>query len=299
MTAEAQSVLLWTRAPLGVDLALCVAALVYLRRWFRLRAAFPHLIAAWQAAAFLTGLASVWAAIGSPLEALDDISLSVHMAQHLLLMSIAPPLILLGAPALPLLRGLPQSIAHGVVGPFLRWRFVKSIGRVITNPAFCWLAATFALIGWHIPAVFELALRKDWLHEIEHASFFSAGLLFWWPVIQPWPSTPRWPRWSIPLYLFLATLPCDALSAFLAFCDRVVYPSYLSAAQVFNISPLQDQERAAALMWTCITIILVVPAVIVTLQLLSPARATFARGDVNQPQAVGVATPADSLYSQP
>jgi putative membrane protein len=277
MTSEAQVVSLSSPNPVAVDIVLCLAALVYLRGWFRLRAAFPGLIAAWQFASFLTGIASVWVAIGSPLEALDDVSLSVHMAQHLLLMSIAPPLILLGAPALPLLRGLPQSIAHGVVGPFLRWRFVKVLGRIITHPAFCWLAATFALIGWHIPAIFEQALRWDWLHEIEHASFFGAGLLFWWPVIQPWPSTPRWPRWSIPLYLFLATLPCDALSAFLAFCDRVVYRSYLSATQPFNISALQDQEWAAALMWVSITIILLVPAVIVTMQLLSPERAKFAQ----------------------
>jgi putative membrane protein len=121
--------------------------------------------------------------------------------------------------------------------------------------------------------VFELALRWDWLHVLEHTSFFGTGLLFWWPVIQPWPSTARFPRWSVPLYLFGATLPCDALSAFLVFCDRVVYPSYLSAPRYFAMSPLEDQQCAAALMWTSITIIFLVPAVIVTLGILSPKRA--------------------------
>jgi cytochrome c oxidase assembly factor CtaG len=106
---------------------------------------------------------------------------------------------------------------------------------------------------------------KSW-HEVEHASFLAAGLLFWWPVIG------RELRWSIPLYLFLATLPCDALSAFLTFCDRVVYPHYLHAHRLFDISPLGDQEFAGALMWVCITFVYLGPATVVTIQLLSPQR---------------------------
>jgi putative membrane protein len=74
----------------------------------------------------------------------------------------------------------------------------------------------------------------------------------------------------MPLYLFLATLPCDILSAFLTFCDRVVYPSYLSAARVFDLSPLQDQECAGALMWVCVTFAYLIPAVVITLQILAP-----------------------------
>jgi putative membrane protein len=255
-----------------VNVSLGIGALVYSRGWLRLRIVFPNMISAWRLVAFSAGIVSIWIAIGSPVEAFDDLSLTVHMVQHLLLMAIAPPLILLGSPALPLLQGIPQSVARRIVGPFLRWRLVKWLGRLITNPAICWLAATLALITWHVPAAFELALRWDWMHELEHACFFGTGLLFWWPVVQPWPSTARWPRWSIPLYLFCATLPCDVLSAFLAFCDRVVYSSYLSAPRLFAISALQDQECAAALMWTCVTIILLVPAVVVTIQILSPER---------------------------
>ena len=272
MTSEIQIVLESWSTPIGVNVSLGLVALVYTRGWLRLRIVFPRLISAWRLAAFWAGLVSVWIAIGSPVDAFDEVSLSVHMLQHLLLMSIAPPLILLGAPALPLLKGLPQRLARSAVGPFLQWGVVKWFGRFLANPAICWLAAALALIGWHVPAVFELALRWKWLHELEHACFFGAGLLFWWPVVQPWPSTPRWPRWSIPLYLFFATLPCDALSGFLVFCDRVVYSSYLSAPRLFGISALQDQECAAALMWTCVTIIFLVPAVIVTLHILSPQK---------------------------
>jgi putative membrane protein len=294
MTADAQALLQSWRAPWGVDLALSLAIVSYLRGWFPLRTIFPRLIPGWQCAAFLAGIASVWLAIGSPIEAFDDVSLTIHMVQHLLLMAIAPPLILLGAPALPLLRGLPQWAAHNVVSPILRWNVVKSAGRFAANPAICWSAAALALIAWHIPTLFELALRWDWLHEFEHASFFGAGLLFWWPVVQPWPSIARWPRWCIPLYLFCATLPCDALSGFLAFCDRVVYPSYLSSSRLFYISPLQDQERAAVLMWVAVTIIFLLPAVIVTMQILSPSRVHLAgdgRDHLSRPSGEALHTP--------
>jgi putative membrane protein len=270
MSADAHAILQSWSNPLGLDLALCLAVLVYARGAFRLCSVFPNLISLWRLAAFFFGIIFVWIATGSPLNAFDDVSLTVHMLQHLLLMSIAPPLILLGAPQLPLLHGLPRFFARGVVSPILRWSSVKRLGNLIANPAFGWLAAAIALIGWHIPAIFELALRRNWLHEVEHASFLGAGLLFWWPVIQPWPSVARWPRWSIPLYLFCATLPCDALSAFLVFCDRVVYSSYLSAPRFFPWSALEDQQCAAALMWVSVTILLLAPAIVVTMQILAP-----------------------------
>ena len=275
MTSEAQVLLESWSAPKGLNVALCLAALVYTAGWYRLRRAFPNPFSVWRLTAFLSGIVSLWIALGSPLEAFDGVSLSVHMVQHLLLMAVAPPVILLGAPALPVLRGLPQSITRRVVGPILRLGFVKWFGRLVTHLAVCWLAATFTLIGWHVPTVFALALRWNWLHELEHACFFGAGLLFWWPVVQPWPGTARWPRWSIPLYLFCATLPCDVLSAFLVFCDRVVYSPYLSAPRALSISPIQDQELAAALMWVCVTLIFLIPAVIVTLEILSPQRVSL------------------------
>ena len=275
MTPNAQAILESWSAPIGVNVSLSLAALVYTKGWLHLHKTFPNLISAWRLAAYWAGIFSLWIGVGSPLNAFDDVSLSVHMVQHLLLMAIAPPLILLGAPALPLLQGIPQAMARGIVGPFLRWSLVKRLARFIFNPAVCWLAAALALIGWHIPAVFELALRSHSWHELEHATFFGTGLLFWWPVVQPWPSTARWARWSIPLYLFCATLPCDALSGFLTFCDRVVYTSYLSAPQILTASPLQDQEFAAALMWVSVTIIFLVPAVVVTIQILSPGSANL------------------------
>jgi len=172
---------------------------------------------------------------------------------------------------MPMLHGLPQRFVQSVLGPFLRWPAVQAAGRALSQPTFCWLAAAAALVGWHIPAVFNMALQSEWLHVAEHASFLAAGFLFWWPVIRPWPSVPVWPRWSILLYLFAATLPCDILSAYLTFCERVVYPAYASAPRLFGLSVLEDQQCAGALMWTCVTLVFLIPAAQITLQLLSPS----------------------------
>src|ERR1700733_9965179 len=272
MITTTQALLQSWSPPLAVNASLCLAVLIYARGWIRLHATFPKLIPAWRLAAYLAGVAGIWLAIGSPLEAFDDVSLSAHMVQHLLLMSFSPPLILLGWPALPLLRGLPQWMIRLIVGPVSRSEFFKLLAGAVTRPVVCWLAAAFALVGWHLPGVFDAASRWDWLHDSEHVSFLAAGVLFWWPVVQPWPSTTLCGRWSIPLYLFCATLPCDVLSAFLAFCDRVVYSHYLSAPRAFGISPLQDQECAAALMWVCVTLLFLVPAVVVTHEMLSPQK---------------------------
>jgi len=122
---------------------------------------------------------------------------------------------------------------------------------------------------WHVPAVFELGMRAHWWHHVQFTCFLAAGLLFWWPVIQPWQKA-RWSRWSIPVYLFLATLPCDVLSAYLTFCDDVVYAPYLSASAALTASALQDQQVAGALMWVFITFAYLVPAVVITMQILSP-----------------------------
>jgi cytochrome c oxidase assembly factor CtaG len=195
------------------------------------------------------------------------------MVQHLLLMTVAAPLILLGAPVASIGYGLPEHFVTKFLVPLVQHPGFRSVGDVITQPVVCWLAGTVTVLAWHIPAIFELAMRSYLWHEIQHAAFFTAGVLFWWPVIGCWPTLVKTPAWSVPLYLFLATFPCDALSAFLTFCDRVVYASYLSAPRLAAISPLQDQEIAGALMWVWVEFFYLVPAVVISIRLLSPALA--------------------------
>lgn len=259
----------WT-LPFSLDLVLILDALLYLRGWNRLRVCRVSIVPARRAASFLLGLFLIWLAVGSPLSEFDEQLLTVHMAQHLLLMTLAPLLILLGAPIMPLLHGLPRHFVQSCLAPQFRYPPVQRLGRLLSNPTLCWLAAVAALVAWHVPAAFTLALQSETWHVVEHSTFLIAGFLFWWPVIQPWPSASHGPSWFILPYLFLATLPCDILSAYLSFCDRVVYPVYFNSPRPFGISPLADQQCAGALMWSCITILYLLPAAITTVRLLTP-----------------------------
>jgi putative membrane protein len=248
---------------------LILAVLIYLRGWFRIRRLGLETIAAWRATSFLIGLFFIGIALVSPIATLDHELLTAHMVQHLLLMTLAPAFILLGAPVMPFLHGLPCHVVRSDAVPVFRWPPVGRLGKLLGQPAFCWIAAAATLVGWHIPAPFSLGLQSEVWHVVEHISFLSAGLLFWWPVIRPWLGATAWPRWSTILYLFLATVPCDILSGFLVFCDRVVYTVYLSTSQHFGISALADQQRAGALMWTCVTLVYLLAAAIVAVRLLS------------------------------
>jgi putative membrane protein len=222
-----------------------------------------------RAGSFVFGLLFIWIATSSSLAGLDHELLTAHMAQHLLLMTLAPPLILLGVPRKPL--------AHGLLLPFLptighplRSRPMQQLASVVTHPALCWLAAAGTLVVWHIPSVFMLGLRSQMWHGAEQASFLATGLLFWSPVVRPLQNSLKWPESSMLLYIFLATLPCDILSGFLVFCDRVVYPVFLSPPRSFGLSALEDQQCAGALMWTCVTVVYLIAGAVFTTRLLSP-----------------------------
>jgi len=244
-------------------------ALWYLRGWLRLRSRVAQAVGAWRAAGFLLGLVLIWIAVSSPLSRGDAHLLTVHMVQHLVLMSLAPPLIWQADPVRRLTCALPSRFTESVVLPIARWRPSQRLGRLLGHPFVCWVAATTALVAWHVPALLTLSMQSNAWHAIEHAAFLAGGLLFWWPVVRPWPTSSTERPWSIVLYLFLATLPCDVLSGFLVFSERIVYPMYLSAPTHLSVSVLDDQQRAGALMWTAVTIIYLVAAVIVSTRSLS------------------------------
>ena len=256
---------LWVSAPL------ILVALVYARGWLRVRKLDLHTIETWRAGSFVLGLLFIWLAVASPIAALDHELLTIHMVQHLLLMTLAPPLIWLGAPLKPLLHGLTQGLGN-VMSHVFRSPPVQRLGRAIAHPAVCWLAAAATLVGWHVPSLFALGMRSGLWHTTEQVSFLASGLLFWWPVIKPGQGASNGSEWPILLYLFAATLPCDILSGFLVFCDRVVYPVFLSAPRSFGLSAIEDQQCAGALMWTCVTVVYLIAATIFAARLLSPHR---------------------------
>jgi len=256
-------------------LLLAVAAL-YFRGWLRLRIELPRKYTAGRLAAFVAGLFAVVLALESPIDAFGGLLLQAHMIQHLLLM-VAPPLLLLGQPVLPLLRGLPRSVFRDALGPFLASRELKQAGRAIVHPIVSWCALAAAIIVWHLPPLYELGLHSQAWHQTEHACFFWSALLFWWPVLDVWPSHPAWPRWAMIPYLLLADLVNTGLSAALVFSDHVLYPTYQLAPRLWGISALGDQAAAGAIMWVPGSIAFLIPAAILGMQLLEPVRSNTNR----------------------
>ncbi|MGA3294609.1 MAG: cytochrome c oxidase assembly protein [Candidatus Acidiferrales bacterium] len=270
MPPAAQAVLAsWSFPPFVTALNL-LTALLYIRGWSALRQVVPRRFTVSRLASFLCGLATLEIALASPIDTFDPFLLFNHMLQHMFLMMLVPPLVLLGDPAIPLLHGLPRWASRDALGPFLSWPALAWLGRWLTHPAIAWLLMALAMIGWHLPGPYELALRSPGWHEVEHACFLIASLLFWWPVIQPWPSHPQWPRWTMPVYLLLADFVNSVVSAFLVFSDRIYYPWYLAVPRLGGISAQNDQVAAGAIMWAIGSFAFLIPAVAITVKLLSP-----------------------------
>jgi len=257
----------WSIPP-AATLVLCVVAVVYLRGWWRLRIAGVPFVSHWRAIAFVFGILVLWLALASPLDTFSGFVLTAHMLQHMLLMMAAPPLILMGAPLVPLVRGLPDFGAREFAGPFLNWRVSKKVGRILASPICGLLLMGAVMFAWHVPRMYELALHSAAWHQVEHACFFIVALIFWYPVIQPWPSRARWPRWAMVPYLLLADVQNTALCAILIFSDRVLYPSYGVMPRLFG-SALEDQAAAGAMMWVVGSLAFVLPAIAIAVECLS------------------------------
>jgi cytochrome c oxidase assembly factor CtaG len=249
--------------------ALLATLIVYQSGWRAARRTRPGQLAPWRAVAFVAGIVALWIAIASPIDACDDYLLAAHMIQHFILMSIAPPLIVLGAPVVPLLRGIPRPI-RVLLRPVFRARWVHRAVRFVLHPVAAWLLMNIAYLGWHVPAAFELTFRSEGIHQFEHACFFLTSVGFWWVVLAPWPARRAWPRWTVIPYLLSADILNTILSATLVFSGRVLYPSYLHAERISSLTPLQDQIAAGAEMWVLNSVVFLVPAVVLTFRLLAP-----------------------------
>src|SRR5271169_4211889 len=174
MQSVYQAVLRSWAIPPAATFAIVLSALVYLRGWWLLRRAGSPDAPPWRAITFLLGLFSLWFALASPMDVFNGFVLTAHMLQHMLLMMVAPPLILLGAPLVPMVRGLPIFAAREFAGPFLNWSVAKAIGSLLTNPVFALLLMGVVMFAWHTPGLYELALRSPAWHQTEHACFLIA-----------------------------------------------------------------------------------------------------------------------------
>lgn len=259
----------WTIDPWPLMLSL-VAIGVYFRGWRGLHRSQPARFPRWRLAAFIAGIGACWIAIASPLDALGGLLLEVHMSQHVLLMMIGPPLILLAYPGIPMLRGLPGTIRRDWFGPFLASPTVRSGFHILTHPFVGLSTFIVATWVWHLPVLYELALRNSFWHEFEHTVFLCTALLFWWPVIQPWPSSPVWPRWMLLPYLLVADLQNTVFSAIFVYIGTPIYTAYAASPDFLGTSTLDDQATAGAIMWVVGSTVFLVPVALIIRRLLQP-----------------------------
>ncbi len=267
---------------------LLALTVIYFRGWRILRAERPHRYTACGPVLFASGLAAIFIALASPIDALAGFLLSAHMVQHVLLIMVAPPLLWLGQPVLPLLRGLPRFVFIDALGPFFSWYRLRHAGKAIGHPLVGWCSLAAAIITWHFPRLYELALHSQRWHQPEHACFFWSAMLFWWPVIGVWPSQPVWPKWAMIPYLVLADVVNTGLSAALCFSDHVWYPTYQSVPRLWGISAISDQVTAGAIMWVPGSFAFLMLAVVKIMQVAETGRRSHR---IKQTPALRVAIP--------
>lgn len=261
----------WNFPPV-VCSALVVVGIIYTVGFLRIRRTRPRIFESWRWWCFIGGLFALFIAVSSPLDTFDDRSLTVHMGQHFVLMSVAPPLIVFGAPVVPLLRGLPRMFVRPVLGPLIRMRWLRGFFHELVRPRWAWLLMNLSYVCWHVPAAYNATLANETIHNCEHACFFFTNVLFWWPIILPWPSRFRGSRWVLVPYLMLADIVNTGVSGMLVFSGRVLYPSYALQKPMFGLTPLADQAAAGSFMWVFGSIAFLVPIFIITYRLLAPRR---------------------------
>ncbi len=272
MPPEIRNILDEWSPPLVLSALLLLCGIVYIRGWHKIRRTRPALFPVWRLICFLLGLAIIWLAVGSPLDGFADALLSAHMMEHVLLMSFVPPLLLLGNPQVPLLRGLPRVLRTSLLNPLIRSRLLRTIGHTLVQPVVAWLLMNLTFLAWHVPAAYDFALEHEPWHQFEHLCFLATSILFWWPVIRPWPTAVRYSGWILLPYLVGADIVNTALSAFLAFCDLPVYSYYIEHPNPFHISPMADQISGAVLMWVIGSLVFLIPAVVITVHLVNGKR---------------------------
>lgn len=221
----------------GIALPMLLAAVVYARgTWL---AGTPL---RWRTASFAAGMLTLVLALIWPLDPLAGRSFAAHMGQHMLLMVVAPPLLLLGRPLPVLVRGW-RSLAHPA-----RWARRGPL-QVLARPNAAFVLHGVAIWAWHVPLPYTLAVRLDWVHMLEHLSFFGTGLLFWWGVVHA--GSRRGIGYGAAGLLVLGTLMhTGLLGAILTFAPRSLYDVYASEeALAGGLTPLADQQLAGLLMW--------------------------------------------------
>lgn len=234
----------WNWDPL-VWFGLLAVAVVYHQTWQR--TTHRRAVAVWQRRSFVAGLIVMGLALISPLDAMGSSLSSAHMVQHLLLTTVAAPLLVAGAPVVAILRGLPRSAARRMH----RWRMTPAgrAGRwLLANPIAATVPSVIALWAWHVPALYEAALGNRAVHALEHGTFLVTALLSWAAILAAGRRRSDRPGLAV-LVLFALSLQCGILGVLLTFSRRPWYPSYATTTEPWGMSALADQQLAGVVMW--------------------------------------------------
>jgi cytochrome c oxidase assembly factor CtaG len=206
----------------------------------------------WRTALFLLGLAAVLAALASPIDAYASDSFAAHMVQHMLLTVVAAPLLTLGAPIRPLLRGLPAWVRAAIVRPLARARTVRTFVHLLRQPLIAAALYVGGLYAWHLPSLYDATLIDTRVHVVEHAWFFLSALLFWSVVIDPEPFRASLGYGArLPYLLVLGAAQNTVLGGILSFSSRLLYTAYagLGDTTAFGLDRVTDQRVGGAIMW--------------------------------------------------
>jgi len=189
-----------------------------------------------QAAFFLAGVCVLFLAVATPLDEISERYLfSAHMFQHVLLIYPVAIFWLLGAPA-------------WVLTPLVGMDWSRPLARLLTRPLVTFLVFNGLFYIWHIPALYEWALRDSKIHFLEHASFIGAALLVWWPILSPLSAFPRLNYGGQILYLLAGSIVQIPLFGMLTFAPTVLYPTYRDAPRLLSLTALEDQQLGAVIM---------------------------------------------------
>jgi len=200
------------------------------------RAGREHVVRGWQTLCFGGGLLAIVVALESPLDRLGEELFAFHMAQHLLLILVAGPLLVLGAPVAPLLWALPEA-SRPTVGAWFR-----TAAAFLTRAPVAFGAHSLALWLWHVPALYEAALRNRGVHIFEHVSFLATAVLFWWVIVHA-------TRAVALLCVFGLALQSTLLGALLAFSPTPWYTAHAVTAPAWGLTAGEDQQLAGLIMW--------------------------------------------------
>lgn len=259
----------WSFEP-TVVIGLLVAAGLYIRGWRRLRrrGRGGRILKPWRAWCYGSGLAAVAIAILSPIGTFDSLFFFMHMTQHLLLIMVAAPLLLLGAPLIPTMWSFNRPARRRLGRLFRNGNPVHELFHFLTAPGVALSVYVLVLFIWHYPPLYDAAQGRSLIHDLEHAMFLGAALLFWWPVVHPSGGKRRLSYGAGILYLFPAKIAGFVLGAALTLSSEPFYTTFLDSPSLWGLSPLGDQQLAGLLMWVVGGLLYIIPLLILVVMMM-------------------------------